>query len=94
MKPKVTPSRLETQVPRVTNQQWLLKVSPSSKLKNKRGRERRRSAADSALKFLQDPLEDLRIWKPKSGERRGGESALSKYVLRCLEVEEAILREG
>jgi len=38
MKPKVTPIRLETQVPRVTNHQVLLKVSPSSKLKNERER--------------------------------------------------------
>ncbi|WVZ75237.1 hypothetical protein U9M48_023314 [Paspalum notatum var. saurae] len=88
MKPKATPSRLGTQVPRVTNQQWLLKVSPSSKLKNKR--ERRRGAAYSALKFLQDPLEDLRIWKLKSGGECGGESALSKCVSGCSEVEEAL----
>ncbi|WVZ83007.1 hypothetical protein U9M48_030198 [Paspalum notatum var. saurae] len=87
MKPKATPSRLGTQVPRVTNQQRLLKVSPSSKLKNKREEKK---FSNSDLKFLQDPLEDLRIWKLKSGERCGGESALSKYVLRCLEVEEAL----
>ncbi|WVZ80639.1 hypothetical protein U9M48_028098 [Paspalum notatum var. saurae] len=49
-----------------------------------------KKCSDSALKFLQDPLEDLRIWKLKSGERCGGKSALSKNVLRCLEVEEAL----
>ncbi|WVZ91805.1 hypothetical protein U9M48_037931 [Paspalum notatum var. saurae] len=54
-----------------------------------REREKKR-CSDSALKFLRDPLEDLRIWKLKGGERCGGESALSKYVLRCLEVEEAL----
>ncbi|WVZ63808.1 hypothetical protein U9M48_013413 [Paspalum notatum var. saurae] len=42
MKPKATPIHLGTQVPRVTNHQGLLKVSPSSKLKNKRGREEKR----------------------------------------------------
>ncbi|WVZ84664.1 hypothetical protein U9M48_031669 [Paspalum notatum var. saurae] len=89
MKPKVTPSRLGTQVPRVTNQQWLLKVSPSSKLKNKREREEKK-CSNSDLKFLQDPLEDLTMWKLKSGGECGGESALSKCVSGCSEVEEAL----
>ncbi|WVZ94271.1 hypothetical protein U9M48_040177 [Paspalum notatum var. saurae] len=53
-----------------------------------------KKCSDSDLKFLQDPLENLRIWKLKSGEGCRGESALSKYVLRCLEVEEALEREG
>jgi hypothetical protein len=48
MELKTTPSRLETQVPRVTNQHGLLKVSPSSKLKNKRGREEERCSGRSS----------------------------------------------
>ncbi|WVZ84709.1 hypothetical protein U9M48_031704 [Paspalum notatum var. saurae] len=42
MELKVTLSHLGTQVLRVTNHQGLLKVSPSSKLKNKRGEEVKR----------------------------------------------------
>ncbi|WVZ63791.1 hypothetical protein U9M48_013396 [Paspalum notatum var. saurae] len=82
MELKATPNCLGTQVPRVTNHQGLLKVSPSSKLKEQEREREEKKCSDSALKFLQDPIEDLRIWKLKSGERCGEESALSKYVLR------------
>ncbi|WVZ97750.1 hypothetical protein U9M48_043264 [Paspalum notatum var. saurae] len=51
-------------------------------------RERKeKKCSNSDLKFLQDPLEDLRIWKLKSGERCGGESALSKCVSDRVKIE-------
>ncbi|WVZ82296.1 hypothetical protein U9M48_029574 [Paspalum notatum var. saurae] len=89
MKPKATPSRLGTRVPRVTNHHGLLKVSPSSKLKNERGKEEKRCSEFSSQVLARSTqrFEDL---EAHGGERCGGESPFSKYVLGCLEVEEAL----
>ncbi|WVZ85410.1 hypothetical protein U9M48_032345 [Paspalum notatum var. saurae] len=71
MKPKAMPSRLGTQVLRVTNQQKAAQgVTKLIAQEQEREREEKK-CSDSDLKFLQDSLEDLRIWKLKSGERCG-----------------------
>ncbi|WVZ51361.1 hypothetical protein U9M48_002513 [Paspalum notatum var. saurae] len=71
MKPKVMPSRLGAQVPRVTNHQGLLKVSPSSKLKNKREREKEvQRFSSQVLARSTQRFEDLEAQEWRDMERR------------------------
>ncbi|WVZ63059.1 hypothetical protein U9M48_012729 [Paspalum notatum var. saurae] len=91
MKPMATPSHLGTQVPRVTNHQRLLKVSPSSKLKNKRERDKGKApkgfklfSMDVNIAFLNGFIEEeVYVRQPPGFEK-------PKYPNRVFKLQKAL----